>query len=521
MCGREWPRLPLIFGKIAAYDRTPFDAAHQRSSMIIGKTSIEQRLWRHSGLLLLLIAIVTAAAGFGAGDVAVVVLGAVALLVGIVATVLTTRSVTRPLAHAVQVARQVATGDLFNRIEPRRAVEAKELFDALRGMIRSLKQIALNVRHSVDAIHSATREITVGNNDLSQRTVEQASSLEETASSMEQLTSIVRHNAQSCDRAADLAGNAVNVATRSGDVANRIVATMDGITESARRIVDVIGVIENIAFQTNILALNASVEAARAGEQGRGFAVVAGEVRGLAQRSAEAAREIKVLIDNSVTRIDEGATLVKQAGTTINDLAGTVNEVSEVIGEIATASNEQRAGIEQVNDVIMQMDAATQQNAGLVEQVAAAAAALDEQASRLGAAVRALRIDGADAAVVAQALVKQAITYLKEHGRERAFAAYHDAKSGFVQGDLYVVVYDMSGNNLAHGANAQARGKNLLDAQDADGKYYMRERIALARDNESFWQDYKYLNPVTRQIEAKSSYFERLNDLIVGCGIYK
>jgi methyl-accepting chemotaxis protein len=489
--------------------------------MTIAKLSIGQRLWTHSGLLLAMIALVTAAADLGMGDIAVAVLGAAAVLVGVGATVLVTRSVTRPVAHATHVARQVAAGDLFERIETHHAAEAEELFDALGGMIRSLKQIVLNVRHSVDAIRAATKGITAGNDDLSQRTAEQASSLEETASSMEQLTSTVKQNAQSCDRASKLAGNAVNEAIKSGAATNRVVATMDLITESARKIVDVIGVIENISFQTNILALNASVEAARAGEQGRGFAVVAGEVRGLAQRSADAAREIKTLIDNSVTRIEQGATLVQEAGTTVNGLVKTVNEVSEVIGEIAAASTEQRAGIEQVNGVIAQMDAVTQQNADLVEQLAASAAALDEQASQLGAAVRALRIDSRDAAVAAQALVKQATTYLRQHGRDQAFAAYEDPQGAFVQGDLYIVVYNMNGKNLAHGANREARGKSLIDAQDADGKYFMRERIALAREHASFWQDYKYLNPVTREVEPKSSYFERLDDLIVGCGIYK
>lgn len=483
--------------------------------------TIGLRLWSHAGILLLLIAVVAGAAGFGLGGNIVLALGATALLIGVVATALFARSVTRPLAHAAHVARQVAAGDLFEKIEAQGTGDAGELFDALHGMIRSLKQIALNVRHSVDAIHSATKEITAGNNNLSRRTTEQASNLEETASSMEQFTSTTRQNAQNCDRASDLAADAVNVAVKSGAVMDRVVATMNLITESAGKIVDVIGVIENIAFQTNLLALNASVEAARAGEQGLGFAVVAGEVRALAQRAAEAAREIKALIDNSVSRIDEGATLVQEAGTTIGELATTVNQVSQIIGEIAAASNEQSAGITQVNEVIVQMDTVTQHNVALVEKLAASASALDEQASRLGASVRALRIDSRDAAVAAQALVKQAVEYLKQYGREQAIRAYHDPNGAFVQGDLYIVLYDMNGNNVAHGANAQSRGKNLIDAKDADGKYFMRERVALARERNSFWQDYKFLNPVTRHIESKSSYFERVGDLLVGCGIYK
>lgn len=489
--------------------------------MIIGKMNIGRRVWSHSGFLLLLIALVTAAAGIGIGDQVVVILGATAVVVGIGATVFAARSVTRPLSHAVDVAQKVAAGDLFETIETEKGAEAEELFDALQHMVRSLRQIALNVRHSVDQIHTATREITAGNNDLSRRTAEQASSLEQTASSMEQFTSTVTSNAQSCDRANELAASAVDAATKSGTVMDSAVATMAHVTESARKIGDVIGVIEDISFQTNILALNASVEAARAGEHGRGFSVVAGEVRGLAQRSAEAAREIKALIEGSVTQINEGGNLVQKAGTTLQDLAATVKQVSDIIGEIAAASNEQSAGIAQVNEVIVQMEAVTQQNAALVEQLAASTSALDDQASQLGAAVRALRTDGQDAAVAAQALVKRAISYLKQHGREAAFAAYHDPNGAFIQGDLYIVVYDIDGNNLAHGANKESRGKNLIDAQDADGKYFMRERVTIARQNESFWQDYKYRNPVTGKTDAKSSYFERVDDLMVGCGIYK
>ena len=489
--------------------------------MAIGKLSIGQRLWGHSGLLLLLIALIAGAAGIGIDGTLVVVFGVVALLIGVGATVFVTRSVTRPLAHAVDLAQKVAAGDLFERVETERSADAEELFDALGLMVRSLKQIALNVRNSVDQIRTATREITAGNNDLSQRTAEQASSLEQAATSMEQFTSSVTNNAHSCDRANELAANAVNAATKSGTAMDSAVATMRVITESSRKIGDVIGVIEGISFQTNILALNASVEAARAGEHGRGFSVVAGEVRALAQRSAEAAREIKAMIEGSVTQIDEGGKLVQSAGTALQELAASVNQVSEIIGEIAAASNEQSAGIAQVNEVIVQMETVTQQNAALVEQLAASAWALDEQASQLGAAVRALRTDSQDAAVAAQALVKRAISYLKQHGRGAAFAAYHDPNGAFVQGDLYVVVYDMNGNNLAHGANKEARGKNLIDSQDADGKYFMRERVALARQNERFWQDYKYRNPVTGKVEAKSSYFERADDLIVGCGIYK
>lgn len=471
--------------------------------------------------MLLLIALLTVTAASGAGAKAIIAFGTIALLVGLGATVIVARSITAPLTHAVHVAKQVAAGDLFEKIKAQTAGEMEELFGALGGMISSLKRMALNVRHSADAIVSATKEIAAGNNDLSQRTAEQSSSLEETAASMEELTSTVRQNAESCKRASQLAQSATVVAVKGGDVVNRLVATMNLVTESSRKIVDIIGVIDGIAFQTNILALNAAVEAARAGEQGRGFAVVAAEVRNLAQRSAEAAKEIKALIESSVANIDEGAKLVQEAGSTISETVAGVKEVSTIIGEIAAASDEQSAGIEQVNQAIIQMDAVTQQNAALVEEAAAAVGALEEQALHLSAAVRAFRIDERDGAAAAQALVKKAMLYLKQNGRAKAFAAYDDPEGGFVQGDLYIVAFDMNGKNLAHGADPTRRGQVLLDTQDADGKYFMRERVELAKERKSFWQDYKFLNPVTGEIEPKSCCCERVDDLIIGCGFYR
>jgi methyl-accepting chemotaxis protein len=276
-----------------------------------------------------------------------------------------------------------------------------KLLLALREMNHSLRQIVSQVRDGTDTIASASSQIAGGNLDLSARTEQQASSLEETASAMEQLTATVRHNASHAQHATELAQSATEVASRGGAVVAEVVSTMDAINEASRRIADITTVIDGLAFQTNILALNAAVEAARAGEQGRGFAVVASEVRTLAQRSGDAAREIKLLIEDSVGKVDAGSQLVAQAGDTMQDVVRSVQQVGGIIGEISLASREQSQGIEQVNLAIMQMDTVTQQNAALVEEAAAAAAALSEQAAALSHAVGVFRTPNMAATQVA------------------------------------------------------------------------------------------------------------------------
>jgi methyl-accepting chemotaxis protein len=318
--------------------------------------------------------------------------GAVAALLAIVVAIWLARNITTPLRAAVGVARRVATGDLTARVEVDSKDETGELMAALKEMNDGLRGIVGRVRTGTDAIATASGQITAGNQDLSSRTEQQAGSLEETASSMEELTSTVKQNADNARQANRLAAQASETAVRGGDVVAQVVSTMGSINESARRIADIIAVIDGIAFQTNILALNAAVEAARAGEQGRGFAVVAGEVRNLAQRSAAAAREIKDLIGDSVEKVEAGSRLVDQAGATMEEVVGSVKRVSDIIGEIAAASDEQRAGIEQVNGAIVQMDQVTQQNAALVEEAAAAADAMQDQARELAQLVATFQI---------------------------------------------------------------------------------------------------------------------------------
>jgi methyl-accepting chemotaxis protein-1 (serine sensor receptor) len=306
---------------------------------------------------------------------------------------LITRSITQPISKAVDVAQTVARGDLGSRIEVRGKDETSHLLSALRDMNGRLTEIVDKVRDSSGSIAGAARQIAAGNIDLSQRTEAQASSLQQTAASMEELTSTVKQNADNAQQATTLAANASEVAHKGSTVVGQVVSTMQDISERSSKIADITGIIEGIAFQTNILALNAAVEAARAGEQGRGFAVVASEVRSLAQRSSTAAKEIKELITSSVERVRDGATLAGEAGHTMTEVTQAVARVTDIMEEIAAASAEQRRGIEQVNQAISQMDEVTQRNAALVEEAAAASQSLQDQGQELNAAVAFFRIE--------------------------------------------------------------------------------------------------------------------------------
>ena len=304
------------------------------------------------------------------------------------------RSITQPLGLAVEQARRIAAGDLSHRMRTERADEIGDMMRALDEMTEALTAIVGSVREGTDHINGASTEIATGNQDLSNRTEQQASSLQEAAASMEQLTSTVKQSADSARQATQLAEGASQVARKGGDVVDRVISAMTEIDQQSKKIADIIGVIDGIAFQTNILALNAAVEAARAGEQGRGFAVVAGEVRALAQRSASAAREIKTLITASVNKVGEGTDLVKDAGTTMTEIVNSVQRVNDLIAEISSATQEQSSGISQVNQAVGHLDQMTQQNAALVEQSAAAAHALTDQAHRLSETVSKFRTAG-------------------------------------------------------------------------------------------------------------------------------
>jgi methyl-accepting chemotaxis protein len=335
-------------------------------------------------------------------------LGLAALAIGAVLAWALTRSITQPLNRAVRLAQTVAAGDLTSHIEASSTDEVGQLLDALKTMNASLLRTVTEVRASTDAIATASSQIAAGNLDLSSRTEEQASSLEETAASMEELNATVKQNADNARQANEMANAASGVAARGGVVIGQVVGTMGEINASAKQIADIIGVIDGIAFQTNILALNAAVEAARAGEQGRGFAVVATEVRSLAQRSAAAAKDIKTLIDKSVERVEAGSRLVNDAGTTMQDIVDSVDKVAGIISEISGAGQEQTAGIAQINQAIIQMDQVTQQNAALVEEAAAASESMQNQAARLARVVSVFRLAGGGAQGAASAAVAMA-----------------------------------------------------------------------------------------------------------------
>ncbi|WP_302139174.1 methyl-accepting chemotaxis protein [Halomonas alkalicola] len=317
--------------------------------------------------------------------------------------------VIRPLGAAVHHLERIAQADLSATIEVKGRNEVGRLFAAMREMQQGLAQVVGEVRQGSGSIHLGTREIASGNTDLSSRTEQQAASLEETAASMEQLTATVKQNADNARQASGLALEASTTAERGGEVVDRVVKTMHGISDSSRKIADITGVIDSIAFQTNILALNASVEAARAGEQGRGFAVVAGEVRNLASRSAEAAKEIKTLIESSVAQVQAGSSLAENAGDTMDEVVQAVRRVTDIMDEISAASQEQSDGIEQVSQAVGQMDQVTQQNAALVQQASAAASSLEEQAERLEQAVARFRLAG-EAARIASEPAPEALT---------------------------------------------------------------------------------------------------------------
>jgi methyl-accepting chemotaxis protein-2 (aspartate sensor receptor) len=310
--------------------------------------------------------------------------------------------IVKPMTQAVENLNHIANADLSHEVQEMGRNEIGQMFSAMRRMQENLAGIVTDVRYGSDSIHVGATEIASGNADLSSRTEQQASSLEETAASMEQLTTTVKQNADNARQASTLARDASTTASRGGTVVEQVISTMRGIADGSRKIADITGLIDSIAFQTNILALNASVEAARAGEQGRGFAVVAGEVRNLAGRSADAAKEIKQLIDAAVQQVQEGSTLVEQAGTTMQEVVASVKRVTDIVDEISAASQEQSGGIEQVSKAVNQMDEVTQRNAALVQETAAAAASLEEQAKRLEQVVAVFRLAGAIVATEAQ-----------------------------------------------------------------------------------------------------------------------
>lgn len=364
---------------VKGQDRKPAELLNRAQASIVEQTRARAHAAQEAGTRAATVSIVLMLLAFG---------GAAA------GGIMLSRSITRPLGDAVQVARKVAAGDLTVQVASEPHDETGELLAALDAMTTNLSGMVERIRSSSDSFNAGAGQIAAGTADLSSRTEQQASALEETASSMEQLTSAVKHNLSGAAEANRLALAASEAATRGGEVVAQVVGTMTAIHEDARRIAEIITVIDAIAFQTNILALNAAVEAARAGEQGRGFAVVAAEVRALAHRSAEAAKEIKTVISDSVERVDAGSQLVSNAGTTMQELVARVERVTAIMGEILTASREQNDGIEQINRALAELDQVTQGTAALMEEAAATAQSMQDQAGALNQSVSAFQLDG-------------------------------------------------------------------------------------------------------------------------------
>jgi methyl-accepting chemotaxis protein len=459
-----------------------------------------------------------------AGAGYVLVFGMATMILGIVAAWWIRRSIAKPLSDATMVAKRMATGDLSQPFQADAPGELGELQQALQEMNERMFKIVAHVRTGTTAVAATSGLITTDNTALSSRTEAQASSLEETASSMEELTSTVRQNADNAIQANQLVASTAQSAVKGGEVVGSVVATMGSIKESSRKIVDIIAVIDGIAFQTNILALNAAVEAARAGEQGRGFAVVAAEVRSLAQRSASAAKEIKTLIADSVEKVDAGSQLVDHAGSAMNDIVANVNRVAGIVSEIAGASAEQSSGIEEVNKAIVQIDGMTQQNAALVEEGLRTAASLQEQAVKLSQAVSIFNLGAREFgnADEAAAMVQAGVEFMRHHGREALIAEVNQmAKGQFIDRDLYISIYATNGQIPAHGANRRLWNADWTKVKDTDGKFFVTDMVNTAKAKGSGWIDYKWVHPLSKETMVKSAYFEKCDDLIIACGFYK
>ena len=446
---------------------------------------------------------------------------AAALVVGVLGTLWLARGITRPLNSAVAVTERVAAGDLTAQIEAGGHDETGRLLVALERMQRNLHDMATSIHDGARVVSGASEEIARGNSDLSSRTEAHASSLEEIAASIEELTGTVKQNADNAKSASALAKKAAAEAVSGGGIVERVVKTMDGIESSSRKMSDIVGVIDGIAFQTNLLALNAAVEAARAGEQGRGFGVVATEVRALAQRSATAAKEIKSLIGGSVQEVEAGAKLADEAGAAISRIIDAAGQVSKLVADISTASQEQRAGIEQISGAITNMEEGTQRNAALVEETNAATQQLLDQARGLVGVVGRFKLDRGEDRERAIAMVKKAVAHFSRGNPERALDDFQSGDSAFKDGELYLIVFDAHGVIRMHGRDPAFRGRDDWDQVDADGKKMTQEMIHVATTRGMGWVDYRWPNPRTGQVEPKSTYVERSGEYTIACGIYR
>ncbi|HET7795480.1 MAG TPA: methyl-accepting chemotaxis protein [Rhizobacter sp.] len=495
--------------------------------MAIENLTLRSRLLLGFGPMLLILGINTALAASyvdGAAKAWVIGCGLAAIALGVASAWWLTRGVIQPLREALDIAQKLTAGDLTSQYSVKRRDEFGQLMLALSGMKDRFFKVVSDVRTGTTTVASTSSQISRDNSSLSERTTTQSDSLQNTAASMEQITITVKQNADNAEQANKLVLQASDQAVKGGQVVTEVVTTMGSIKDSSRKIADIIGVIDGIAFQTNILALNAAVEAARAGEQGRGFAVVAAEVRTLAQRSATAAKEIKALIGDSVEKVDAGSKLVDDAGKTMTEIVASVKHVASLMKEMASASHEQSLGIQTVNQAITDIDGMVKMNAKLVQDASQTAVSLNEQAVSLLKSVSGFNLGTREHgnADEAAALVKQGIAFFKEHGKEALIAEINKLGKGrFIDRDLYLMAIGSNDSVFyAHGNNARVLGAGPV-SKDVDGKPFVQDMAALARSGGQGWVDYKWAHPVTNEIRLKSSYVERAGDLAIACGIYK
>jgi methyl-accepting chemotaxis protein len=507
----------------SVYDEAP---PMQRLSPGKAGLSLNASLFLGFGSLLLILAVVIALAAFsttGAARLLVLGVGLAGLLGGALVARWAQRRVTGPVVEALGIAHRITRGDLTGTVHVGAEGEIGRLMQSLGELHARLFRIVSDVRTGTTTVASTSSQMSRDNESLSERTEIQVNSIQDTAASMEELTAAVRQNADNAQQANALVTSASEAAAQGGALMNEVVQTMGSIRDSSRSIVEIISVIDGIAFQTNILALNAAVEAARAGEQGRGFAVVASEVRTLAQRSAGAAKEIKSLIADAVDKVDAGGRLVDNAGAAMVEIVAAVRQVAQLMSQINVGSQEQSAGIEAINQAIAKIERANQRNALLVEGAGKTAATLNEEAVALMKAVSGFDLGDREygSAEEAVAMVKRACEFGRRHGREALIAEVNKLGKGqFVDRDLYVMVMDADAVYLAHGNNPRVLGLGPK-SRDVDGKHMVQEMVRSARERGGGWVDYKWAHPVTNQVQTKSTYVERVGDLCVGCGIYK
>jgi methyl-accepting chemotaxis protein len=501
----------------------PAPAAPSRAAADL---SLQTALFLGFAVPLLLLAGMTVVAALHADGTArtlIAVFGTLVLVAGAWVARWLAGRIARPIHEALVLARRITAGDLTGSIDVSSGGEVGRLVQSLKEMHERMFGIVSDVRNGTTTVASTSSQISRDNEALSERTETQVNSLQDTAASMEELTAAVRQSADNAQQASALALTASQRATQGGAIMADVVNTMGSIRDSSRSIVEIISVIDGIAFQTNILALNAAVEAARAGEQGRGFAVVAAEVRSLAQRCANAAKEIKDLIGNSVDKVDAGGRLVDDAGRSMDEIVASVRQVSDLMGQINTGSREQSLGIESINQAIAKIERTTQRNAALVEGAARTANTLNEQAVALMKAVAGFNLGDREhgSADEAVAMVKRACEFVRASGRQALITEVNRLGQGqFVDRDLYLMVIDDEAVFLAHGNNPRVLGLGPK-SKDVDGKLFVQEMARAGRSVGAAWIEYKWAHPVTNEVLTKSTYLQRAGDIVVACGIYK